>query len=305
MSKILYNFWYKIASFVIALLIWVLVQGSENIEKSVMVNVIVDVPEEYIVKDGNEKHISATIYGPSAIVEKTQNSDLRAKIKLKDVETGSTEIEVDTTDIDNLDTRLKVNIKNPSINLFIDKKISKLLPIKEVLQGTLPAGYKMGGVGVEPKNLVVVGAKTDVDKLQYIQTEPIDISGLEKPTVKNVFLVRSPSASTIYSLKKVEVSLNVITNAASKLIKSVPIHVQSATFRQDDVEIEPQTVDVEIETTTNRIEELKPEQVLNAVVELSGTQFDASEKEVRVYPLIDNLEVLRITPSKVLVRMKK
>lgn len=305
MSKILYNFWYKVASFLIALVIWTFVQGSENIEKNVVITVSIKVPEGFIVKDGSERHLSATIVGPSAIVEKTQNSDLQANINLAEVDTGSTEIEVDTTDISDLDSRLKVTIKNPSISLFIDKKIKKQVPIREILQGYVSPGFKVESVQIDPQILTIEGAKSELENIQFVQTDPIDISGLEATTTKNVFLVKSTSLSVIYSVKKVNVSIVVATNSSTQVIKEVPVHIQSLKYSQKQIDLEPLQVDVEIEGDLSKIADLPSSQILNAVVVLPDTKFDAMEQDVQVYPLVDGIKVLRVIPQKVLVGLKK
>ncbi len=307
MSKILYNFWYKVASFVIALVIWTLVQGSDNIEKSVYVDVKIDVPEGYIIKEGNERHISATIVGPSAIVERTQNSDLRARINLKEKETGSYEVEVRPSHITNLDSRLKVNIKNPVLSLFIDKEVSKKVPIKEILQGYVSPGFKVESVQMEPSIIEVTGAKTELEGIQFVQTDPIDISGLEASTNKNVFLVKSTSLSVSYSVKKVAVSISVVPNAATKVLKDIPIHIQSLKYTQKQLDMTPSTIEVEVEVggDISRLDNVPVDQVLNAVVVLQNAPEENEEQNIQVYPLMDGIKVLRVIPAKTIINLKK
>ena len=70
-------------------------------------------------------------------------------------------------------------IHDPYVDLFVDKEIEKIIPIKEVQQGTPEDGYIVEKVNIEPKMVTIKGIKNDLIKIRNISTEPIDISGIK------------------------------------------------------------------------------------------------------------------------------
>jgi YbbR domain-containing protein len=65
----------------------------------------------------------------------------------------------------------------------------KEVPVKPIVNGQPPEGYTMGAIQVDPLTVKVVGPKDILDKLEFISTEPIDISKADADISKDLRLV--------------------------------------------------------------------------------------------------------------------
>ncbi|OIO38223.1 MAG: hypothetical protein AUJ75_03105 [Candidatus Omnitrophica bacterium CG1_02_49_10] len=72
------------------------------------------------------------------------------------------------------DEMLKINFSNPLI--------TKVVPIQLNMVGTPPGGFKIDQSKVEfsPKELVMIGPKKLLERIQYIKTVPIDLKEYSK-----------------------------------------------------------------------------------------------------------------------------
>ena len=125
-------------------------------------------------------------------------------------------------------------IHDPYADLFVDKEMEKIVPIKEVQQGTPEDGYIIEKVNIEPKMVTIKGIKNDLTKIRNISTEPIDVSGIKENKSFDIKL-NPPSGISVedLSIDKVKVSFQVGVSKVNKRFGSIPIEVTSTDFKAD------------------------------------------------------------------------
>lgn len=69
-----------------------------------------------------------------------------------------------------------VNLKDKEISVTIPIKFSKDVPIKVNLKNNLPYGYKIEKQSIDKTSITIIGEKSKVDKIEYIETEELDLS---------------------------------------------------------------------------------------------------------------------------------
>ncbi|MCD6080417.1 MAG: YbbR-like domain-containing protein [Candidatus Omnitrophica bacterium] len=60
---------------------------------------------------------------------------------------------------------------------FLKKLNSKVVPVKVVLKGEPPPGYRIlsANIKVKPEKVIIMGKKEDLDKIMEISTQEIDV----------------------------------------------------------------------------------------------------------------------------------
>lgn len=66
--------------------------------------------------------------------------------------------------------------------------VKKMVDVKTVITGDLPAGVTLRGIIIRPARVELSGEAQLVEKVEFINTEPISVAGLDKDTTREVGL---------------------------------------------------------------------------------------------------------------------
>lgn len=187
-EMILNNFGTKLVSVLIAVVLWMVVLGSRNVEttKEVMIEVIT--PDGLVVANDVPDRIAFRIAGPKAFLRAIlDRRDPPIKVDLSDAKAGPVTYRFFSDNI-RVPIGVKVLSVNPTMSVFrLEPERTKRMPVKVAIRGTPPEGYEVVDTIVEPKNVTVRGAKSRVANIAEIQTTPIDVSdereAFERPAV--------------------------------------------------------------------------------------------------------------------------
>lgn len=114
-----------------------------------------------------------------AVVDITgKDTDINTQVPLQAINRDGNEIEGLTIIPDKTDV---------SVNILRQEN-KKTVNVKAVLEGNLPQGLALKKVMVKPDKIEVMASKDVVDKLSTINTEPIDMTVIEKDTIREVKL---------------------------------------------------------------------------------------------------------------------
>ncbi|WP_297422526.1 CdaR family protein [Clostridium sp.] len=147
------------------------VNYKENIyEKQQTIN-----PQTVTVTGGKssiERISDAIITGEEKDVDKNRENDY--SIKLVD----SLGNEITNVEPDNKTAKLSIEVTN-----------GKVVPINLKTTGTVPQGFILDGYDLSKNNVNILGDSQNLDKIQSIDTEPMDISSLKSDSEMNVKLI--------------------------------------------------------------------------------------------------------------------
>src|SRR5437868_5919997 len=105
-KAVLHNFRYKVAAFMLAGIFWYIIQGEEILEVNQKLIITIDVPEGFIVKDGNTRIKDITIRGPRVLVgDAATKPPFEAHIAVPITRTGMQRLRVDKEFIKDWDAR--------------------------------------------------------------------------------------------------------------------------------------------------------------------------------------------------------
>ena len=72
------------------------------------------------------------------------------------------------------------------VQVRFEKKGRKVVPVRPHLEGAPAAGFRLARVEVDPPEVSLVGARTQVMRLTDVSTEAIDLTGLNSQTTREV-----------------------------------------------------------------------------------------------------------------------
>lgn len=179
-----------------------------------------------------------------------------------------------------------------------ESEVDKEVPITANLSGSLPEGYSITGVTVEPATAKVKGSPADLADIVSVDTEPIDVSSLTASTEVTAAL----TGDYLKEDGSVTVHLTVAKDANASgqtSVKMLAVHTEGA--QASAVSLDPALVQVTYRISGNAgdpaenlqafvvVDTLPPEEGTSAVVQITaGDGFvvdNVSPRSVKVYPV--------------------
>lgn len=223
-NKLTRNWGLKIASFLSAAVLWLVVT---NINDPIMTYRVTDVPvtiknanlitdrgQVYEVLDGTDMIDVVTVSAPRSIIDSLDRSNIVAVADINDLTSVDTvAIKLSTNKYsDKLDS-IRGNID--SVRLSIEEKQTKPLPVKSVTTGEVREGFMVGSVSTDQNLIRISGPKSVISKVSKAQAE-VDISGFSNN-------INTDSEVRLYDEDGKEITATNIEKSISKVRISVEI----------------------------------------------------------------------------------
>ena len=181
------------------------------------------------------------------------------------------------------------------------------LPVKEVsvkarIKGNPAAGFVVRKVIIEPSNLRIAGDRSQLERIQTLETENIDLAGISSNLQKEV-VVTVPEGVTLIDRNRVKVLVVVGQGEESQVFSGISVTVYNLPENWQ-VKVNPERVDVWLKGPTNLLKQVRPEQI-SVVVDAAELE---REGEVSLVPKItvpSGLNLERIKPDQLLITLRK
>ena len=202
------NIWLKLASLVIAIILWFFVILSGRSERTLDIPVnFVNLPDKLEIIDFPQT-VSIIIEGQERMFKDLKKSNVHAVIDLSDAKTGKSFF---TITRDNIELPNMLTIKNidpETVSLKIEDQSSKTVNVIPDIVGTPEKGFAIVEVISTPDSFIIEGPKSLVRKIRRVKTEPIDINGINSDLTFKANLILTNS-NVRKSINKVEVNITV------------------------------------------------------------------------------------------------
>jgi YbbR domain-containing protein len=282
-----HNLPYKLAALFFAAVFWYIVQGEEVLEINRKIHVYLEVPDNLLIKGSKIRVKDATISGPRVLLAALSAYPLEATIKIPSNKTGKLRFRLDKEYIKNWNPKVKLVVHDAYIHVLVDEKQTRILTIKEHLQGVPADGYIIEKTTIEPDKVIITGMKDDVSRLSKVLTEPIDVSGIQKSVSFEAGITTNDLGPAQLSVEKVKVNIQVGEKKINKQFKNIPIEIEDKT---PGARVRPGEVSIIIQGTPGVLSFIK-EQDLRAFVDVRDLLPGKYDKKVQV----------RIPPDTVLI----
>lgn len=272
------NFFYKISSLLLALLIWGIVQGEEVLELNRRIKVNISVANGYAIKGKPYRYIDATLRGPRVLVGELANQPIEAKIFIPSGETGNLEVPFDKRYIKDWDSRIKLTLRDTYLNVFVDEKITRKVPVREVLRGTLPEGYLIEKVIITPSTVEITGLRSELKEIEEIATEPIDITDLKQSKSIQASLMADELSLEERSADTVKVQIQIGDSKINKRFNHILVEAVGSEYL---LKVRPRYVSIVIQGTPGVLSFVTRED-LRAFVEVANLSPGTYERNIQV-----------------------
>lgn len=271
------NFWYKVMSVGLAVVIWGIIQGEQVQEVSREILVNIQVPPGFAIRGEEVRSKAATIRGPRVWMLEAPNR-LEADIVIPPGKSGKYIAYLDKDKLRDWNNRLQINILDPSIEIYVDRLMERSVPIKEVLQGTPADGFIVEQVRLQPRLVNIKGPRSDLLKIRQVVTEPIDIRGIKESTSVDAKLINPGVKADAMSLDMVKVNLRVGDSKINKRYRNIPIEIVGSDYM---AQVKPTYVSIMVQRTPGVLNFVDRED-FKAFVEAQGLGPGRYEQDVKV-----------------------
>lgn len=158
-----------------------------------------------------------------------------------------------------------LQISPAQIPITLEETIQKVVKIEPRLAGDIMPGYKLEDVQMIPDRVTVQGPRSVLEKIQKVQTRPLDVQDLRSDVEMLAYLdlpgpVRlAPNQKSFFRAK-----IDVSGHTARILVRDVPVKVENETYAY---KISRDTVNVYLEGPRDIVNGLNPRK-LTAVLDL-------------------------------------
>ncbi len=173
------NWTLKLLSLVFALILWMFIMGERHLEVGYTVPLeLQNIPKELIVASQVPSLIDVRISGPRTLLMKVSPGDISITVDLSDLKPGLTSFKRLEERL-NLPSGMRVTRVSPSfVDIRLDRRREKRVPIKIVLAGDPDPGYRVTGLRSLPDKVSISGAESEIKSISEVMTEPIDLKGV-------------------------------------------------------------------------------------------------------------------------------
>ena len=264
------NFWLKVISFLVALTLWMFVTvGQPDREEARKVSVILVVPNDMVRVSDVVNVLEITVAGPQNVLRNIKDENLTYEIDASNLEPGETNFKFIASRIKGIPTGAMVTSLTPTqINIILAERANRFVPVNIVLKGKVADGYEITEKVAEPSLVEVSGAVEGVDRLKFVPTEQVDITGRKESLAKNVGLDLTGYHIDLVQNKNVNVKIDIIEKILTRKFAKIPIMVIGTELK---AMIKPGTLDVNLQGPEAMMKNLK-ENDIRLVVDASGME---------------------------------
>ncbi|MBM4318397.1 MAG: hypothetical protein FJ125_00185 [Deltaproteobacteria bacterium] len=293
----------KATALVLSLILFIFVRGDRVSDVGVMVPVIYQLPDSMVLVSDPVKRLRVTLSGR----ESTLRSMLRSGFEPVQVDLTRFEGKVFYFD-ENLfelepGVRL-VSIQPSRMEVVLEQRARKEVPVAPNVVGTPDPAFRLVEVSVQPRKIVVEGAKSPVRKITEVKTIPVDVDGRWESTEIEVALSQ-PEEGLVFSdqQSRVRVQLRFEPRYTEREYAAVPVEVVNTGWRTG---IRPQTIRVKLDAPVQLLPKLEASslRVVADARELEAKPPGSQHRlELEVDNLPDGVKVLELRPNRVLVKL--
>ena len=215
--------------------------------------------------------VKVIVYGEPDQVGLLQEKDFEVYIDLSElVEPGTFEgpLHLQLSEKASKMENVEFSLKNDSITLTLENKITALVPVKTNISGACANGYEVSAIEIYPDLVQITGRASLVEKIPYLETDVINLSGKSSDFTKTVKIINQNNRISLTGDKEVTVTVKIKPIKITKVIDSSVVFFYSL---KNDLSVENPNINYSL-TLTGSKNELE-----NFVLSPLSVQIDCSE----------------------------
>jgi len=237
------NWQYLILAFAMAMFCWYLVTGREKVDTWMTMRVeMTGTPEGLYIKSGMVGSVDVLVRGPRGVVRKIEENQLVYTLNLGKIAPGRNLIVFDPKNIPLPRVYEVVEIRPSRLELEVEHRAVKTVPVKVALRSALPEGYALSGARAVPDSVKLTGPAVRLAKISEIRTQPIVLAS-PLPTHFDDRVALDVPDEVDATPTSVQVSMTFVGKESETTLK-LPVTVHKPQGR--DVDITPKSVTLRV-----------------------------------------------------------
>lgn len=220
------NFYLKILSVIIAILLWFFVIGESKNEIGLDASLeFKGIPQDVTIVNNIPSAIHIRLKGSSTLLRPLTEKKPLFNIDLSKMKIGENVIMLGKNDLKNIPLGVEViDISPVAITVILDKLIEKHLPVVVKTIGSLPRGYQLSGTKIKPERVLARGTKSYLQEIDTIFTNPINLNTIKGDTTSEVTLSFDPKRLKFIDPLKVTIFISISEERTQRSIKGIRIN---------------------------------------------------------------------------------
>ena len=305
-DKILENWPAKIVCFTLALLLFLFYRMSTLEQRYLSVPLQIETNGDLVPASSYPRVVKVGLRGESDNISLVQESDVAVYVDLSQFnKEGSFRVPIQTRlkgsalDID----PLEVTVEPVEIELRLEHRLVKKVPVTAGFKGYPEAGYEFVGYTVNPEAVEVTGPRSAIEKIRDMTSEQIELTARNVSFEGDVDLVNRNPLVSVSSNGKLHYSVTINRTTLVKNFDDVPFYFENL---DPSLAVETATASgsLEIKGTQNELEAWTlPE---NALTVLCENIHAPGTYTIEVHPIIPApFEVTKYTPEEIVITAKR
>jgi YbbR-like protein len=226
------NLGLRIISLLLAIGLWLFVNtGQHNSLASFNVPIgYRGLPFGFVITNPHPDFVKIQLSGPATLLSLVDPSRLTLRLDLSGVGVGQASFKIGPDSFINTPRGTSVtSISSSQIVLDIDKYVVHDLPIHLVTTGSVADGYRIAAVSFTPSTVRVRAPSKELNRIDTIDTEAVEVSGLSIDTTRQVALA-SPGEMVREEPTEVTVTIRIAQQIAGRDFRNVPVEVRDSDY---------------------------------------------------------------------------
>lgn len=183
------NIGLKASAVVLAVILWLFVISKGQTEISVNAPIeYTNIPSGIEIAKRGVKSTEVTIRTHESLAKNIKQENIRVFVDVSKSKMGEGIYPLKKDDVKLPFGATVLKIEPATVKVVFEETVSKNVAIKPLIIGSPEAGYYVKFTEIKPEETIIEGAKSEVRKVGFIKTEPIDISGFTEDLNQEVGL---------------------------------------------------------------------------------------------------------------------
>ncbi len=287
----------KLISVLFALILYSVVHGSQEAQRSIRLNVVAllpPTPNRVLMTNLPEK-LNATVRGPRSTLDDLNADDI-ASVQV-DLRAGTeTRVTFEPSSIP-LPPGLKVEqVDPPAIDLTWEDVIASDKPVQVGVVGTPAPGYVVKGAPLaDPPRVRMRGPNSRLAVIQFARADAFDVTGLTAGKYTRELAIDRPPDRVEVDVSSISATVEIGRELAERPFTKVPL----ALVGRPNAKAQPPEIDVRLTCPPEIVRSLRAEEIVPRVQITAGSEHGSDVLPVQL--VIDQCDV-HLTPPTVVVR---
>jgi YbbR domain-containing protein len=247
----------KLSAFVLALLLFVVSrQPITNVRLSGVPVEIPGLTSGVEISGDVQQTVSVILRGPRDIVRSLTPNQISVTLNLSNREPGERFVQLRPEDVFRPDNIEVLQIEPASIKLRIEPTERKLVNVEHQFIGQVAEGLEVYDVRCEPSIIEIEGPYSQVNKVSFVLTEPVNLSGRTSDFRIPVDVDTSHNSLRVKTPVPIILSVEIGERRKTRIMTKVPVIIP---HQQPGVRLLPKVVDVELYGPQSALDKLQPD----------------------------------------------